>query len=76
MSLTGAEGISDSMSACVAVTGDEVQLCLCQLLLTAAECKQQMAELAPEQHVNFKHSALSPAAGYSHYLSSRSIFIK
>lgn len=44
------------------------------VFLMAADCKQQMVEWAPEQHVNFQHSFPRPAVGYSHHLSSRSFF--
>lgn len=45
------------------------QLCHCQILLRAADCKQQMVELVPERHVNSNHSVFSSACRY--YLSRR-----
>lgn len=41
------------------------QMCHCQILLRAAECKQQMVELVPEQHVISNHPALGSALAAS-----------
>lgn len=37
------------------------QLCHCQILSRAAQCKQQMVELVPERHVKSNHSTFSSA---------------
>lgn len=75
MFLSGAPGLVDlsgrHKSWCSHHGGGRGGCSHCQILLRAAECKQQMAELVPERHVKSNHSVFSSTCGYSRNLSSR-----
>lgn len=68
--LTVDGGIGDSaVSRCSRHRGGRGSCCHCQILSRAAERKQQMVELVPEQHVNSGSLVLGSACGCSRFVS-------
>lgn len=68
--LTADGGIGDrAVSRCSRHRGGRGSCCHCQILSRAAERKQQMVELVPEQHVNSDSLVFGSGCGCSRFVS-------